>query len=114
MKHDKKAERSLLGIILLKSKNFRRVHKSGILISHFRYKDHQIFFMAMLSLYEKKREINLVSLAAMVKKQGLSKIPLGPGRFTRLFEEIFATKDLGLYIEAVKKPYKTRKLRDDA
>ena len=109
MKHDKKAECSLLAVILLENHLMKSVRASGILPYHFQFSEHQLVYRAMLRLSDQKEPITLLTVAIEIKNQGLTECFCGNKELVRIFEPIFAIKDLEVYIEAIKSPYRGKR-----
>jgi replicative DNA helicase len=73
---DKRAERSVLGAVLINGTLFHKVASMDPM--HFYYQDHQAIFTQMLNLFSKQEDINSSSVAeAFVKEKSIAKLVFG-------------------------------------
>lgn len=107
--HDKTAERSVLGALLIDSSAINLVAEF-LKSEHFYLPENQLIFSAMLSLFEKQKPIDLVTLQDELKKQGAIKKIGG----TTYLSEIINTVPTSAYVEhyarIVKSHYTKRRL----
>lgn len=107
--HDVTAEQSVLGAILLDSSAINLVAEF-LRSEHFYMLEHQLVYSAMLTLFEKQKPIDVVTLADELKQEGNIKKIGGKGYLSDLIDTVPTSAYIEHYGYIVKSHYAKRKL----
>ena len=109
---DRAAERSVLGAILLRNDAFDDVRDLGVKAQDFFWRPHQILFEAIRNLSDRKQAIDLVTLTAHLRINGLYDDVGGTETLTALFEDAFSVKNISHYAKIVSERATMRNMSD--
>lgn len=107
--HDLEAEKSVLGAILIDPSAVSMVAEI-ITIEHFYPEVHGLIFSSMLSLFEQHKPVDVVTLAAELKKKGDLKKIGGVAYLSELIEATPTSAYVEHYAKIIKAQYIKRKL----
>lgn len=107
--HDLQAERSVLGAILIDQSAINLVFEF-LKPQHFYQSEHRMIFSSMLTLFEKQKPIDLVTLQDELKKDGTLKKIGGSGYLSDLINTVPTSAYVEHYAHIVKDNYTKRKL----
>lgn len=107
--HDLQAERSVLGAILIDQSAINLVFEF-LKPQHFYQSEHRMIFSSMLTLFEKQKPIDLVTLQDELKKDGTLKKIGGAGYLSDLINTVPTSAYVEHYGHIVKDNYTKRKL----
>lgn len=107
--HDETAERSVLGSVLLDKDALIDVVEF-LRPEYFYHDTHSLIFSAMLSLYEKREPVDVVTLAAELKKLGKLKEAGGASYISELLNEVPTSAHAEKYGRLVQDNYIKRQL----
>ncbi len=96
------AERSVLGAVLLSNESIHRVNEIGLEARDFYREAHQRIFEAVVSLSERGEPVDLVTLTSALRDRGTFEQVGGTATLTSLFEDQFATSNVGHYARIVR------------
>ena len=106
--HNDEAERSVLGGILIDKDAINVV--SELLLPHHFYNDiHSMIYDAMLKLYEERKPIDLLTLAAQFKKNKTA-VKIESSYLTELVESVPTAANIETYSQLVKEAFTKRSL----
>lgn len=107
--HDLEAERSVLGAILIDPPSINAVAEI-LRPVHFYAPEHQAIYSAMLSLFEKQKPVDIVTVKNELKRQGTLKKIGGAKYLSELIETVPTSAYVEHYAQIVKDNYTRRKL----
>ncbi len=107
--HDLEAERSVLGAILIDPPAINSVAEI-LRPGHFYAPEHQMIFSAMMTLFEKQKPVDIVTVKNELKKQGNLKKIGGAKYLSELIETVPTSAYVEHYAQIVKDHYTRRKL----
>lgn len=107
--HDNQAEKSVIGAILLDSGAVNLVAEF-LRSEHFYLKEHQIIYSAMLTLFEKQKPIDVVTLQDELKFGGNLKKIGGQSYLSELIDAVPTSAHIEYYGHIVKSHYAKRRL----
>lgn len=107
--HDANAEKSVLGGMLIDANAVNNVAEI-LQPKHFYYPEHARIYEAILTLFDKSKPIDVVTLAAQLKEEGQLKKVGGSSFLSDLIETVPTSAYVKSYAEIVKDSYVKRKL----
>lgn len=105
---NEEAEQSVLGSILI-DKDAINIVSEKLLASHFYNDTHALIYDAMLSLHEERKPIDLLTIAAFLKKKGQAPI-LDASYFAELVETVPTAANVETYSQIVREAATKRAL----
>ena len=100
--HNLEAERSVLGAVLVNNDSLHRVLEVGIESRDFYRDAHRKIFDTVLFLAERGEPVDLVTLSAALRDRNYYDAVGGTATLTSLFEDTFATGNVGYYAQIVR------------
>jgi replicative DNA helicase len=107
--HDQQAEKSVLGAILIDSSAINMVAEF-LKPDHFYFSENKMIFSAMLTLFEKQKPIDLVTIQDQLKHEGNLKNIGGKSYLSELIDTVPTSAYVEHYGHIVKDHYAKRKL----
>lgn len=99
--HDREAEQSVLGAILIDPSSISNASQH-LQPKHFYYRENQLIFEAMLSLFQNNEPIDILTLSAQLKKQKAFKDMGGKTYLSQLVEIVPTSANIEQYAKVVK------------
>ncbi|OFZ18773.1 MAG: replicative DNA helicase [Bdellovibrionales bacterium GWB1_55_8] len=112
--HNLEAERSVLGAVLLNNEAIHRVLELGLEARDFYRDTHGKIFEAALGLSERGEPIDLVTITSALRDRGSFDQIGGTATLTGLFEDSFATSNVGYYAKIVREKALLRRVIETA
>src|SRR3989344_7748682 len=106
---DTEAEQSVLGSILIDPDALLKVADS-LFPEHFYTKSHQVVYEAMLELFETRQPTDVLTLRAMLEKNGKLKAAGGVGEISALVASVPTSANIEHYANLVRDQYIKRSL----
>ena len=112
--HNSEAERSILGAILVQNRSIYQVIEVGLEARDFYRESHQKIFEVLLALSERGEPLDLVTLTSSLRDRGSFEEIGGTETLTSLFEDSFATSNVGHYARIVRDKALLRRMIETA